>query len=217
MPSRQWYPLPINLHSTPTCRTLHRTHEGVQKPNPTVSAKDAINLITITYFSLRAHTIVTTRALTSRGQRTRARMRGARRVPSTTTTLASPILFSLMAPCKGRCPRRRRRSAARAAERRCQLPDASGTMSAVDGPRAPSCTSHPCHFLLHRVESAGVRECPPVHGRGLTVDSPQTTLTTSKQPSRRGYRHWTVGGECRGPILSLSLSSLPRARPHVLH
>ena len=44
-------------------------------------------------------------------------------VPSTTTMLATPSPFPLTTPCNGCCPQHCRQSAARAAERRCQLPD----------------------------------------------------------------------------------------------
>ena len=52
----------------------HRTCEGVQQPDLTVSTKHVIKLITLTFFSLRAHR---TRTLASRLQPTgtRARMR----------------------------------------------------------------------------------------------------------------------------------------------
>ena len=47
--------------------TPHRTCEGVQQPNLTVSTKHVIKLITLTFFSLRAHR---TRTLASRRQPT---------------------------------------------------------------------------------------------------------------------------------------------------
>ena len=52
--------------------TPHRTREGVQQPNLTVSSKHIIKLITLTFFSLRAHR---TRTLASRLQPTGTRVR----------------------------------------------------------------------------------------------------------------------------------------------
>lgn len=44
-----------------------------------------------------------------------------------------------------------------------------------------------------------------------------TPFATSKQPSRRGYRHWTAGrarGECRGTIVGLSPSCHAHGHVH---
>ena len=67
------------IHSTHShLPTPHRTREGVQQPNLTVSSKHIIKLITLTFFSLRAHR---TRTLASRRQPARAWMR-RRRAPA---------------------------------------------------------------------------------------------------------------------------------------
>ena len=81
--------------------TPHRTHKGVQKPYLTVSAKVAVELITLTYFSLRVHTTVTTRALASRGQRMLARMLRCSPLPPSLSPLR------LTTPWNGHCPRHR--------------------------------------------------------------------------------------------------------------
>jgi hypothetical protein len=59
------------LYARARCTPTFRRHTGRtkeyrrQKPYLTVSAKVAVKLITLTYFSLRVHTTVTTRALAS--------------------------------------------------------------------------------------------------------------------------------------------------------
>ena len=123
---------------------------------------------------------------------------------------------------------------------------ASGTISEVDGSRAPSCTSHPCHSAPHLLisdagktrglplrqltidldsvvfcytawnQQASKSAPPPVHGRGLTVDSPQTTASTVRN-LEAAIQAGLLPLDRRPSWTVLTLSSLPRARPRSLH
>ena len=96
------------LYTRARCTPTFRRHTGRtkeyrrQKHYLTVSAKVAVKLITLTYFSLRVHTTVTTRALASRGQRMRARMLRRSPLSSLSRRLRSPQALQFFPPLGSR-------------------------------------------------------------------------------------------------------------------